>query len=307
MSIVAIYDPKTKRIVEKLHAFPSYRSSKGITLAPKNEQEEAQLKRIEENGRLIDKLNAEIKELDRRIALESMLEAEAQHKKRRTMAEQIQRKENYAHAVMKIHALRTKITDVETITLTMTNAKEPEELQISTDEYTGGRLSMLNRRLDELSKSFLSDEPEFVKHTMQTLVRMEEELAVLLDQARNAFLQYLVRMELADGVVQALYEAGWNTRVEDVGSRDRQTQVSLLAAGGARAELLFQPDGQIRLNTPGFSEGERKLLQEQIRIALKACGAGDVEHQCLDEQQKVDEALQTRKARSQQERERQVL
>ena len=307
MSIVAVYDPKTKRIVEKLHAFPSYRSSKGITIVPKNAQEEAQLECIEKNGRLIDKLNAEIQEMDRLIALKSILEAETLQKKRRTLAEEIQRKENYAQTVMKVHALRTRITDVETITLTITTNGEPVVEQFSTDEYTGGRLSMLNSRLDDLSKTFLSDEPEFVKHTMQKLVQMEEELEVLLEQARNSYLQYIARMELADGVVQLLYKSGWNIRVEDTGSLDREVRVLLMTAGGACAELLFQPDDQIRLNTPGFSEGERKLLQEQIFTALKACGASDVEHRCLDTQQKVTEAVQNRKTQLQQMQERQVL
>lgn len=309
MSIVAVYDPKTKRIVEKLHAYPSYRSSKGVTLAPKNAKEEAQLERIEENGRQIDKLNKEIEELDEQIALQSMMEADRLREKRRKLAEIIQQKENYNHAVTKIYELRTKMADMETLTLRVAVSGGYEECEISMNEYTGGGLSRLGKRLDDLSKTFLSDEPEFVKNIMQRQVRMEEELAELLEQARGNFLRHLTRMELADGVVQALDKAGWNIRVEDTGSLDRAVRVTVMTAEGACGELLFQPDEQIRLNTPGFSEAERDLLQRKILSALKASGASDVEHKCLDKQNTASEQVKTGKTQSAQaqNRERKVL
>lgn len=286
MSLVFVIDPETGEIKESLYATASYRSPQGVTVKPKTHAEEMRLRQISEDAVRIRKLKEHLAKMDQEMAvLESedrLEELEKARRNRQSIAAEIQAKENFAHAVYTIHRLQARAAELERITVSVSAGDQTIDADLNMDDYTDHAFSRLSDRLDKLSEAFQSSEPDHVRHTMQQLVEIEEALEALPAAALRAHLDLLLRQELAQGVIETLSASGWTVFIEAEGSASAATRVTAISAIGDRAAVIFACDGQIYLETPGFSEVARESLQQLVLGTLQANGAPNSTGTCLD-------------------------
>ena len=292
MSLVLVINPNTGEIEEELIATAEYRSWKGVTVKPKTYAEELRLRKIDEDAKRTRALKEQLEKLDKDITamssadrLEELLKA---RENRKAIAAKIQAQENFAHAVKTIHRLQTRAMQLEQITVSVPVGGQTAEVDLMVDDYTGRALSRLSDRLDKLSAAFQSSEPEHVDRTMQQLVEIEADMEALPPAARNAFLQLTIRRELAQSVIDSLDRSGWSISLEEEGSASVATRITAENAIGNRATVIFACDGQIYLETPGFTESARSTLQQLVLGTLQESGAKKATGCCLDSQPPED-------------------
>lgn len=292
MSLVLVINPNTGEIMEELIATADYRSSKGVTVKPKTHAEELRLRKIDADAKRIRELKERLEKLDNDISgmnssdrLEELLKA---REMRKSMAVEIQEKENFSQAVKTIHRLQARAMQLEQITVFVPVEGQTAEVDLTVDDYTDRSLSRLSDRLDKLSTAFQSSEPEHVRKTMQQLVEMETTLEALPAAARKAFLQLTIRQELAQSIINTLSESGWSVCLEEEGNASVATQITAENAIGNKAAVIFACDGQIYLETPGFTESTRSALQQLVLGTLQKSGAKNATGCCLDSQPPED-------------------
>jgi len=105
----------------------------------------------------------------------------------------------------------------------------------------------------------------------------------------------MVRMELAQGVMDALALAGWQVIWEEEGDADTPTRIRAKNGIGQQAVLIFGCDDQIQLETPGFTESARSALQGLVMHTLQENGAAKAKGKCMDHEPPKDP--QQKKAR----------
>lgn len=292
MSLVLVINPNTGEIMEELIATADYRSSKGVTIKPKTHAEELRLRKIDEDAKRVQALKEQLKKLDEDISamnsadrLEELLKV---REKRKAIATEIQDKENFSQAVKTIHRLQARAAQLEQISISVPVGGQTAEVDLMVDDYTDRTLSRLSDRLDKLSAAFQSSEPEHVRKTMQQLVEMEAALEALPASARKAFLQLTIRQELAQSVINSLSESGWSVSLEEEGNASVATRITAENAIGNKAAVIFACDGQIYLETPGFTESARNVLQQLVLGTLQNSGAKNATGCCLDSQPPED-------------------
>lgn len=285
MSTVFIIQPDTGEIVEELIATANYRSPQGITVKPQTWAEEQRLRNISANAIRIKEMKEEIARLDQEMeqgqTVQHLAVLEEMRQRRRKMAGEVQRKENFSQAVHAIHRLQQRMQELATIVIDLPTSEGTEAVQCDMDTYTGQAFSRLSERLEKLNKAFQSDDPAYVKHTMQNLVEIEQELEALPRLAQQTYLRMVIRLELAQSVVEQLSEAGWNVAIQAEGDVSTPTRIAITNAIGDTAAVTFACDDQIHLETPGWEESARSALQQLVLGTLQNSGATKATGKCI--------------------------
>ena len=221
-------------------------------------------------------------ELQKKELADDLAALEEMRNQRIKIAGEIQRKENFNQAAQTMLRLKERAAELKKILVSLPGMEK--EISVDVDEYTKGGLSKVSAALGALSDSFLSDEPEHVKHVMQQLVKMEEELEKLPDAAKEAYVRHMVRLELSYNVIGKLTAAGWNVQVKAEGDAYASTVLSADKAGGDHAELFVNHDCEIWMDTPLFSESARSALRTLVMDTLEECGFTSVKAKCMSDE-----------------------
>ncbi|MBB5265622.1 hypothetical protein HNP82_002769 [Catenibacillus scindens] len=292
MSTVFIIRPDTGEIVEELIATADYRSPRGLTVKPRTWMEEQRLRAISDNAVRIREMQAEIARLDQEMEYAKMAdrlsEMEEIRQRRRRMAGEVQRKENFSQAVNKLHRLQERMGELENIEIDLPTSIGTETVLCNLDEYTQHSFSGLADQLEKLNTDFQNDDPESVRYTMQRLVELEQALEELPGQAKKNYMRTMVRLELAQCVIERLGEAGWKSTVLARGDGDTPTRITVENPVGDRASVTFSCDDQIYLETPGFSESARSALQQLVLGTLQDSGAVRATGTCISDDPRHD-------------------
>ncbi|MBQ2957455.1 MAG: hypothetical protein IJE08_13455 [Clostridia bacterium] len=274
------------RIVEEMIGYASYRSPKGMTIKPQTDAEMQRWRQISANAYKIQELKQAMAQLDAELQKKELADdlaaLEDKRNQRIKIAGEIQRKENFNQAAQTMQRLKERAAELKEILVSLPGMEE--ESPVDVDEYTKGGLSKISAALGMLSDSFLSDEPEHVKHVMQQLVKMEEELEKLPDAAKDAFVRHMVRLELSDNVIDKLTAAGWNVQVKAKGDAYASTMLSADNADGDHAELVVNHNCEIWMDTPLFSESARNDLKSLVLDTLEESGFTSVKAKCMSDE-----------------------
>lgn len=266
-------------IVEELIAYASYRSDKGITVKPATPEQERRIRAVSENGKRLLELEEELK------ALEGGGDAqvsEALRLKRESMTAEMQNKQMFNNAVEKIRQLQEQATEMQIAVIETDTSEGKETVEAEMDELTSNGLSAISKELDQLDRTFLSDDPEHIRKILSLLADIERRMNALPEMARLTFLRLNVRMELAEQIRGRIGEAGWRVSVLQEGDVDVPTVLCAENAAGEKAAVIFQLDGQVRIETPGFAAETREALQQLVLNTLRDSGMTHAKGRCTD-------------------------
>lgn len=266
-------------IVEELIAYASYRSDKGITVKPATPEQERRIRAISENGKRLLELEKELKALGESGSAGM---SEALRLKRESMAAEMQTKQNFNHVVEKIRQLQGQAAEMQIAVIETNTSQGKETIEAEMDELTGNGLSTISKELDQLNNTFLNDDPEHIRKILKTLADIERRMNALPEMARLTFLRLNVRMELAEQVHIRLEEAGWRVSARQEGDVDVPTILCAENVNGEKAAVIFQLDGQVRIETPGFAADTREVLQQLILNTLRDSGMTHAKGVCTD-------------------------
>lgn len=274
------------RIVEQTIGYASYRSPHGTTIEPKTDAELRRWQQISANAHIIQELKQTIAQLDAEMQKKelsgNLAALEDMRNRRLKITEEVQRKENFNQATQTMQRLKERAAELKELLVSLPGVEE--EVPVNVDKYARNGLSKTSAALDELSESFLSDEPEHVKHVMQQLLMLEEALEKLPITAKDTFVRYSIRLELAQNVIDRLVAAGWIVEVSAEGDADAPTILSANNVIGDHAELLIDRDCQIVMDTPAFSDSARNDLRSLVMSTLEESGFTDVKAKCMSDE-----------------------
>lgn len=266
-------------IVDELIAYASYRSDKGITVKPATPEQERRIRAVSENGKRLLELEEELK------ALEGGGDAqvsEALRLKRESMTAEMQNKQMFNNAVEKIRQLQEQAAEMQIAVIETDTSEGKETVEAEMDELTSNGLSAISKELDQLDRTFLSDDPEHIRKILSLLADIERRMNALPEMARLTFLRLNVRMELAEQIRGRIGEAGWRVSVLQEGDVDVPTVLCAENAAGEKAAVIFQLDGQVRIETPGFAAETREALQQLVLNTLRDSGMTHAKGRCTD-------------------------
>lgn len=266
-------------IVEELIAYASYRSDKGITVKPATPEQERRIRAISENGKRLLELEKELKALGESGSAGM---SEALRLKRESMAAEMQTKQSFNHVVEKIRQLQGQAAEMQIAVIETNTSQGKETIEAEMDELTGNGLSTISKELDQLNSTFLSDDPEHIRKILKTLADIERRMNALPEMARLTFLRLNVRMELAEQVHIRLEEADWRVSAQQEGDVDVPTILCAENVKGEKAAVIFQLDGQVRIETPGFAADTREALQQLVLNTLRDSGMTHAKGVCTD-------------------------
>lgn len=266
-------------IVEELIAYASYRSGKGITVKPATPEQERRIREVSENGKRLLELEKELKALE---SGDGTQVSEVLRLKRESMAAEIQNKQMFNNAVEKIRQLQEQAAEMQIAVIETNTSEGKETVEAEMDELTGNGLSAISKELDQLDRTFLSDDPEHIRKVLKILADIEKRMNALPEMARLTFLRLNVRMELAEQVRGRTGEAGWRVSVLQEGDVDVPTVLCAENAAGEKAAVIFQLDGQVRIETPGFAAETREALQQLVLNTLRDSGMTHAKGLCTD-------------------------
>ena len=266
-------------IVEELIAYASYRSDKGITVKPATPEQERRIRAVSENGKRLLELEEELKALEGGNGAQV---SEALRLKRDSMTAEMQTKQMFNNAVEKIRQLQEQAAEMQIAVIETNTSEGKETIEAEMDELTSNGLSAISRELDQLDRTFLSDDPEHIRKILRLLTDIEQRMNALPEMARLTFLRLNVRMELAEQVRGRIGEAGWRVSVPQEGDVDVPTILCVENAAGEKAAVIFQLDGQVRIETPGFAAETREALQQLVLNTLRDSGMTHAKGRCTD-------------------------
>lgn len=266
-------------IVEERIAYASYRSDKGITVKPATPEQERRIRAVSENGKRLLELEKELKALENGGSARL---SESLRLQRESMAAEMQNKQMFNNAVEKLRQLQEQAAQMQIAVIEVNTGVGKETIEVEMDGLTGNGLSAISKELDQLDQTFISDDPEHVRKILKLLADLEQRMNALPEMARLTFLRLNVRMELVEQVCGRLGNAGWRVGAPQEGDVDVPTILCAENVAGEKAAVIFQLDGQVRIETPGFAAGTREALQQLVLNALRDSGMTHAKGLCTD-------------------------
>lgn len=266
-------------IVEERYAYASYRSDKGITVKPATPEQERRIRAVSENGKRLLELEKELKALE---GGDSAQVSEALRLKCESMTVEMQTKQLFNNAVEKMRQLQELAAEMQIAVIETNTSEGKETVEAEMDELTGNGLSAISKELDQLDQTFMSDDPEHIRKILKLLADIEQRMNALPEMARLTFLRLNVRMELAEQVCGRIEKVGWRVSAPQEGDVDVPTILCAENVAGEKAAVIFQLDGQVRIETPGFAAETREALQQLVLNALRDSGMTHAKGLCTD-------------------------
>lgn len=267
-------------IVEERIAYASYRSDKGITVKPATPEQERRIRAVSENAKRLLELEKELKALGDGDGTQV---SKALILKCKSMTAEMQSKQIFNNAVEKMRQLQEQAAEMQIAVIETNTSEGKETVEAEMDELTGNGLSAISKELDQLDQTFMSDDPEHVRKILKLLADIEQRMNALPEMARLTFLRLNVRMELAEQVRSWIEKAGWRVSEPQEGDVHVPTILCAENVTGEKAAVIFQLDGQVRIETPGFTTGTRKELQQLVLDALRESGMRYAKGLCTDD------------------------
>lgn len=190
-------------------------------------------------------------------------------------------------AAARIEALRQNLYELTLLQIDVETSEGTESWDADIDLRTKGRLTAMEKELDEISGRIYTGDPAKTEADNRLLEEMEQELSRLPDEARRVFAAQVHREDEMQRIAQRLEDNGWEllelqrgeTLHDDCylyiqGSRKEKATIRFCLDGMMEIVSHFQED------TFRTRENLRQLVMDTIEE-----GGEKAKSRCLDEEQ----------------------
>lgn len=190
-------------------------------------------------------------------------------------------------AAARIEALRQNLYELTLLQIDVETSEGTESWDADIDLRTKGRLTAMEKELDEISRRIYTGDPAQTQADNGLLEKMEQELSRLPDEARQVFAAQLHREDEMQRIAQRLEDSGWE--LLELQRGETLHDDCYLYIQGSRMEkatIRFCLDGMMEI-VSHFQEDAfrtRENLRQLVMDTIEE-GGEKAKSRCLDEEQ----------------------
>ena len=192
-----------------------------------------------------------------------------------------------AAAVARIESLRQNMYELTNLEIEVETSEGTESWEADIDLRTRGRLTAMEKELDEISRRIYTGDPAKTEADNRQLEEMEQELNRLPDEARQVFAAQLHREDEMQRIAQRLEDSGWELLELQRGETlHDDCYLYIQGSRKEKATIRFCLDGMMEI-VSHFQEDAfrtRENLRQLVMDTIEE-GGEKANSRCLDEEQ----------------------